>query len=77
MRRCIACYKSFPQDELIRFTLQDGEIVRDTESKNDGRGLYLCNKKECFDIAIKKKAFNRACRMSSISFKEEYNVEKN
>ena len=77
MRRCIACYKSSPQDEMIRFTLWDGEIVRDKECKNDGRGLYLCNNKECFDIAIKKKAFNRACRMSSISFKEEYNVEKN
>lgn len=77
MRRCIACNTSYPQDELIRFTLKDGEIVRDTQEKNNGRGMYLCNKKECFEIATKKKSFNRACRNASITFKEEYNVEEN
>lgn len=77
MRKCIACNTSYPQEELIRFTLQDGEIVRDQDNRNNGRGLYLCNRKECFDLAVKKKAFNRACRLSSITFKEEYNVEEN
>lgn len=74
MRKCIACNTSFPQEELIRFTLQDGEIVRDIDNKNSGRGFYLCKKKECFELAVKKKAFNRACRNASITFKEEYNA---
>lgn len=77
MRKCIACNTSYPQDELIRFTLQDGQIIRDKEIKNNGRGVYLCSKKECFDIAVKKKSFNRAFRTASITFKEEYNVEEN
>lgn len=77
MRRCIACNISYPQDELIRFTLRDGEIVRDTDTKNSGRGMYLCNKKECFDFAAKKNSFNKVCRSASITFKEEYNVEEN
>ncbi len=64
MRRCIGCYNSFPQDELIRFTLADGTISADDCGKNDGRGFYLCNKKECLELAIKKKAFNRVCKMN-------------
>lgn len=62
MRRCIGCYTSYPQDQLQRFTLVDGEIVADTDGKNDGRGFYLCKKSECLDVAIKKKAFNRICK---------------
>lgn len=62
MRRCIACYTSFPQDTLLRFTLKDDVIIPDKDSKNDGRGFYLCNRRECLELAIKKKAFNRICR---------------
>lgn len=62
MRRCIACYTSFPQEELLRFTLQDGRVTADCVGRNDGRGFYLCKKRECLDLAIKKKAFNRICK---------------
>ena len=62
MRRCIACRESKPQDELMRFTLKDGRIVSDKETKEDGRGIYLCRSRECLDIAIKRKAFNRVLR---------------
>ena len=62
MRRCIACYTSFPQDSLLRFTYKDEAIIPDRDMKNDGRGFYICNKKECLELAIKKKAFNRICR---------------
>ena len=62
MRRCIACYTSFPQEDLLRFTLQDGRVTADQAGRNDGRGFYLCNKSECLELAIKKKAFNRICK---------------
>ena len=62
MRRCIACYTSLPQDTILRFTLVDGNIVFDKGDKNDGRGYYICNKNECLELAIKKKAFNRICK---------------
>lgn len=48
----------------MRFTVKDGKIVIDTDGKNDGRGNYLCKKRECLELAIKKKAFNRACKMN-------------
>ena len=62
MRRCIACYTSFPQDTLLRFTVKNSNIVFDSEDKNDGRGYYLCNSGDCLEMAIKKKAFNRVCK---------------
>lgn len=64
MRRCIACRQSFPQDELIRFTLSDGSIVADRDRRAEGRGFYLCRNKDCVELAIKRKSFNRICRRS-------------
>lgn len=62
MRRCIACYTSFPQETMHRFTVKDGMIIFDGDSKNDGRGHYICDSRECLELAIKKKAFNRVCK---------------
>jgi hypothetical protein len=62
MRRCIGCQKSFPQDQLMRFTLRGSEIVPDISGKNDGRGMYLCRNQDCIDRAVKRKAFCRVCR---------------
>ena len=63
MRRCIGCYTSFPQDELIRMTLVGNRIVPDTEGKSEGRGMYLCRNEKCLHTAVKKRVFNRVCRM--------------
>lgn len=62
MRRCVACRESRPQSELIRFTFREGLLTRDVDGKTEGRGYYLCKSKACADTAIKRKAFNRACR---------------
>ena len=64
MRRCIACRESRPQDELMRFTFDGKEVKADSGSRNDGRGFYLCRNEECLETAIKRKAFNRACRQN-------------
>ena len=62
MRRCIACRESKPQDELVRFVLRDGRPAVDNDGRAEGRGFYLCRSKECAETAIRRKAFNRACR---------------
>ena len=62
MRRCIACRESRPQDELLRFTFREGRIEADKDTKADGRGFYLCPNRECAELAVKRKAFNRVCR---------------
>ena len=48
----------------MRFTLQGDRIAADRDDKSEGRGFYLCPNKECIDSAIKRKSFNRACRMN-------------
>lgn len=59
MRKCIGCQQSRPQSELMRFTVQEGNIIPDAGSKSDGRGFYLCRSEECFKLSIKRKAWNR------------------
>ena len=48
----------------MRFTLKGDRIAADTDGKNEGRGFYLCSNKNCIDSAVKRKAFNRVCRMN-------------
>ncbi len=62
MRRCVACRESKPQADLMRFTFWGGQLLPDTDKKSDGRGYYLCKNEDCINTAIKRKAFNRACR---------------
>lgn len=62
MRRCIACRESKPQDELIRFVLNGQYPVADISGRAEGRGFYLCRSTECAKTAVKRKAFNRACK---------------
>lgn len=47
--------------ELIRIVKnKEGEISLDLTGKKSGRGAYICKTKECFDKALKTKAFERA-----------------
>ena len=44
-------------------TLVGNRIVPDTEGKSEGRGMYLCRNEKCLQIAVKKRVFNRVCKM--------------
>ena len=59
-RKCIACNKSFNQNELLRITFDGTQLKVDEEKKNDGRGCYLCKNSQCIEKALKKNAFSRA-----------------
>ena len=48
MRRCRVCYRQFPKSELQRWTLSDGELVRDESGRAQARGIYTCSP-ECAD----------------------------
>lgn len=61
MRKCIACGVQKPKKELIRVVKNnENEVFVDFTGKANGRGAYICKDKACFDLAIKKNAFNRA-----------------
>lgn len=61
MRKCIGCGEQKPKKELIRVVKnKEDEVFVDFTGKANGRGAYICRDKKCFDLAIKKNAFNRA-----------------
>ena len=60
-RKCIACRKVQPKNEMFRITrLPDGTYQADIEHIADGRGAYLCKKPDCIKIAIQKKALHQS-----------------
>lgn len=63
-RTCIGCNTSKNKNELIRIVKTSiGEIDVDLTGKKDGRGTYICKKKECLEKAIKSKRMSRAFQM--------------
>ena len=61
VRKCIACGIQKPKKELIRVVKnKEDEVSVDFTGKANVRGAYICRDKACFDLAIKKNAFNRA-----------------
>ncbi len=61
MRRCVGCMESKPKKELIRVVNnKDNEFFLDPTGKANGRGVYLCNKSECLNKAMKKNAISRS-----------------
>ncbi len=70
MRKCLGCGEMLPQKELIRVVKtkirdEKGEEISykvsiDPVGKMSGRGAYICKKKTCFDMTVKKKRLSRA-----------------
>jgi predicted RNA-binding protein YlxR (DUF448 family) len=59
VRMCIGCRSHRPQQQLVRCTFGiDGPVISRTSS---GRGAWLCSI-DCFDTAVRRKAFARAWR---------------
>ena len=53
-RTCVACRKVKPKRELIRLVrVPDGSVEVDTTGKKAGRGAYLCEVPECWEVGLK------------------------
>lgn len=70
MRTCIATGIKKPKNELMRLVNSDGSIKVDPRSKLSGRGANLTMTLEAFDLAIKKKAIQRALKLEKPLTKE-------
>lgn len=52
-RTCVACRQVRPKRELVRIVrTPDGQIQVDTTGKANGRGVYLCRKRVCWEKAL-------------------------
>lgn len=64
MRMCTGCREMHPRTELIRVVkTPEGEVKLDTGRLN-GRGAYLCKRRECLEKAEKSNALSRAFEMN-------------
>lgn len=63
MRKCVGCMESKEKRDLIRIAGYEGQITVDLTGKAKGRGVYLCPKGSCFEMARKKRAIGRGLGM--------------
>lgn len=52
-RTCVACRHTTAKRDLIRLICSDGVVEVDINGKKNGRGVYLCPRKECWDAGLK------------------------
>lgn len=62
IRTCVGCRSLTERDSAVRFVLDGDQLVLDAERRMPGRGAWLHPSSECFEAALKRKAFNRAFR---------------
>lgn len=65
MRQCIGCRERRAKQEFIRVVhTPEGEVLMDKTGRKNGRGAYICKKKECLEKAFKSGAFNRTFKIN-------------
>ena len=61
MRKCVGCQEMKSKKEMIRIIRdQEGKFELDATGKKNGRGAYLCPKRECLVKAIKSHGLERS-----------------
>jgi len=65
VRTCIGCRGRAAKHELLRVTAGSGPdgrpaVVPDPTATAPGRGAHLHPTTECYDLAVRRKSFNRA-----------------
>ena len=62
-RTCIACRQTNEKKSLIRLVrTRNGIAEVDMSGKKPGRGAYLCPKKVCWEMALRKNRLEHALR---------------
>jgi len=62
-RTCIACRQTKEKKALIRLVSTENGIAEiDVFGKKPGRGAYLCPKKTCWELALRKNRLDYALR---------------
>ena len=56
MRQCVGCREMKAKRELIRvIKTSDNQVLVDATGKKNGRGAYLCHRRDCLEKAVKNK----------------------
>ena len=63
MRQCVGCREMKATRELIRvIKTSDNQVLVDATGKKNGRGAYLCPRRECLEKAVKNKGLERSLK---------------
>ncbi len=67
---CVGCRKRAAKSELLRVTVGSGVhdqpvVAPDPQGTAPGRGAHLHPTAECYDLAVRRKAFGRALRVTT------------
>jgi len=64
-RTCVACRQVRTKRELIRLVrVDDGRVEVDTSGRKAGRGAYLCNTPECWEVGLKRGRLEHVLRIA-------------
>jgi len=75
-RLCVGCNEMKPKRELVRVVKSPEDVISlDVTGKKPGRGAYVCRNTECFELAKKRRGFERTlkCKIDS----DVYEVMRN
>ncbi len=65
VRTCVACKTTSNKRELVRIVrTPEGDVHVDSTGKANGRGAYVCLAEGCLDMALAKRRFDSALRVS-------------
>jgi len=68
VRTCVGCRQRATRDQLLRVVATDAgdglELVADPERRAPGRGAHLHPVPACLELALRRRAFGRALRVS-------------
>lgn len=65
IRTCIACRTKKSKNELIRIVVKDGIPVIDEIQKENTRGIYICNDKNCINRLLKAKDLSKCIKINT------------
>ena len=63
IRMCVVCREKDEKRQLMRLVRTPDGIQVDTGGKMNGRGAYICEKKECWERVLRTDILSRALKM--------------
>jgi len=63
VRTCIGCRSRATRSSLMRVVVQDSRVIIDDSGAGPGRGAWLHPRHECYQLALRRRAFGRALRV--------------
>ncbi|WP_431779802.1 YlxR family protein [Microbacterium aurantiacum] len=64
VRMCVACRARVPRTTLLRVVARESVLVIDERAVLPGRGAWVHASSACMGVAVKRRAFVRALRVS-------------